>query len=516
MAAAGFNFPSLTRATAARKPLRPVGPYAQLAPGQINQQVSRYVNALPAPMSGPQIQHTAAGELDPTLARIRQSIALRSRGAAQAIRGYTGSLADSLAGEDYSAPYHDAEAKQAAVDSALAEALSGRGLDLAAGLEHRLGAIGEPGVTGGAASAVAAGGAAAGNTELARGSSNIGALLASEASARSYGQKLPGIARLAGLQQLSASEAAAQQSLADQTAQVESQLPGIVGTLRGQSQTAATNRATQGESLRERLLARNDQHTAALTAHTDRATSARLDRAKTALAVVLANGVDPATGTLTPAAQAQAEKLVAQIGGVNGDAGLTGVSDTTAASIANSKRSAAAHAADRTARANQPKIIGSSRTGYYSYNPANGEKTLLVKPSKNASSTRPIIVGSDKAGRFALDPTTGKLTKLTGPVAGSKGKGGISATSYAVNKQKGLKALDLMYWGDEKKGIPAIDYGDAVERLVVGFSLTPQDAVALANRLYAVPGEAGRPNIGHDFTGHLTSDAFGNSSRQGR
>jgi len=70
---------------------------------------------------------------------------------------------------------------------------------------------------------------------------------------------------------------------------------------------------------------------------------------------------------------------------------------------------------------------------------------------------------------------------------------GITPTSYANLRSKALKAADIYYWGDQKKGIPAIDYPVAVKRLMDGYSLTRGDAQAILNDYYA-PGEAGRPN----------------------
>lgn len=194
--------------------------------------------ALSAPASS--FVRPARAELQPVLDAIKASVLGQARSGAAAISGYANSAAASLGAIDFGAPYAGAEQRQASVDSALAQALAGGGAQAAQDLSARLAQIGEPGVTGAAANAVAATGAGLANTELARGSSNLGALIADAAAAGSYGQKLPGVARLAGLQALAANEGQASKSLADSSTQVLGQLPAIANELRSASVSRAT------------------------------------------------------------------------------------------------------------------------------------------------------------------------------------------------------------------------------------------------------------------------------------
>jgi hypothetical protein len=228
-----------------------------LTPAQIAQQVALYKSQLPAPLTDTQIQSRAQGELDPLVAKLTAGINAQAKNAGAAISGYTGSLAQALGGEDFGAPYQGAEQQQAAVDSALAQALAGGGTQGAADLSSRLASIGEPGVTGAAANAVAATGTGNSNTVLGMGSSSLSQLIADAAAAKSYGQKLPGLAQLSGLQDLAGVQQSAVKNISDQTGTLEGQLPNLVNQLRNQSDTRATNRATLGAKIDEYLTGQN-------------------------------------------------------------------------------------------------------------------------------------------------------------------------------------------------------------------------------------------------------------------
>jgi hypothetical protein len=203
----------------ARAALRP-GP--ALAPG-------------PAPLTDLQL---AQQQIAPLIAALTGSITAHARAASDAVRNYTGSLAQQLAGMNLGAPYQPAIEQQAGVDAALQASLQGKGNELAQGLRDKLAAIGEPGAVNPAAQRVADIGTSAGNTQLASGSAALANLIANKAGAQEYGAKLPGIAGLAGIQGVGRVQGQAVQSLAEQTAPIYGKLPDIV-------QNIQTNRLEQ-------------------------------------------------------------------------------------------------------------------------------------------------------------------------------------------------------------------------------------------------------------------------------
>lgn len=201
----------------------------------------------PKPLTDTQV---AQQQLKPAVAAVTGAIQGQARSAADAVRGYTGSLAHELAGIDYQAPYRQAAPQQAAVDEALRASLAGQGSELSQGLASRLSMLNAPNAVNPAVQSVADFGSRAGTTAQANGSAALSELLANEAAAGTYGMKQPGIARLAGLQNLGRVEGQAQQDIADKTAPLYGQIPEIVAAIQ-------TNRARQQQlSLENRLAAK--------------------------------------------------------------------------------------------------------------------------------------------------------------------------------------------------------------------------------------------------------------------
>lgn len=195
------------------------------------------------PQNDTQIQSTAAGMLDPVVAALTANINSRAKQSSSAIAANSAGLAGELGKIDFAAPYRGAESGQAAVDAALREGLAGDGGALANDLKTRLAAINDPSVAA-AGDSLAATGTASGNAELTRGSASLSDLLAEAAAAKSFGLKQPGIARLAGLQDIANTQKQATDNLSSQTAQIESQLPSVVQALRGERSNLVGNRAS--------------------------------------------------------------------------------------------------------------------------------------------------------------------------------------------------------------------------------------------------------------------------------
>jgi hypothetical protein len=177
----------------------------------------------------------AQTEIDPIIAAITGAANKKAAAAEAAIKGYTDSYAQQLGGMDAGAPYSGAETQQAAVDASLRQALAGGGSDLASQLSARLAALQGSSGAGALAQeggALASQGESAGNTRLASGSAALSALLGEHAAASSFSKKLPGLAKLSGLQGLRQSEGNAQQEISQGTLQAEGELPSIVQQIR--------------------------------------------------------------------------------------------------------------------------------------------------------------------------------------------------------------------------------------------------------------------------------------------
>jgi hypothetical protein len=208
--------------------------------------VKGYTAAGVAPRRGSPLERQAQGMIDPILAALTNSANRRARAAEQAISGYTNSYANQLGQINTEAPYDTAIGQQAATDAALQQSLTGAGTDLASQLAARLGQL--QGSSGGSALAqgannLAAGGVAAGNTELAGGSAALSSLLAHKASAGSYDAKLPGLAKLSGLQGIKQAQATAQNAIDQGTLSAESSLPTLVNDLTSQRNEQAYRNA---------------------------------------------------------------------------------------------------------------------------------------------------------------------------------------------------------------------------------------------------------------------------------
>lgn len=181
------------------------------------------------PPRGPQYQ--AQQMLNPVIAALTRAAMGRARRSEAAISGFTDSYANQLGQLHSAAPYANAEAGQASIDAALQQSLAGHGSDLAAQLAQRLSGL--QGSSGAGALAQESGqlasqGQSAGNTRLASGSASLSDLLANAANAGSYDQKLPGLAKLSGLQGIRQAEGNAQQAIDQGTLSVESQLPSLI------------------------------------------------------------------------------------------------------------------------------------------------------------------------------------------------------------------------------------------------------------------------------------------------
>lgn len=246
----------VARHRAAKVASQNADPFAPTSPQDINATVNKYTAGYGAPASDAQIQSSATAQLDPIIAAITGNIQNQAKASSGAIAANSAALAKALGGIDYAAPYQQATHDQAAVDAALQQSLNGGGAALSADLTNRLGMIDDPSVAA-TAGGLAQRGTAIGTNELASGNTNLGSLLASAAAAKSYGQKQPGIAGLAGLQDIAGVGRDATTKIGDATTQIEQLLPQIVSSLRSERDTKQGNKVSLAAQLYQTLTGQN-------------------------------------------------------------------------------------------------------------------------------------------------------------------------------------------------------------------------------------------------------------------
>lgn len=247
--------PPKTRAPAAAKPAA--------APAMTGS------SSTPASSDQATAQSVISAILKPILDEINKQAATQGQNAKTLISGYTTSAQDALKGIDYQQPFTNAAAQESAINTALMNQLKGVGggaqdqlagelasagsdPTFAAALGSRLGNI----TTGAANAGLASGGAAASK------------LIGQGAAAKGYGDTLPGITALAGLQDLGKALGGIETGRQTQVGSLQSKVPGMV-----QSELTALS-------------------------------SARTAQQKNAVAAAIAEGYDPTTGQLTPKARA--------------------------------------------------------------------------------------------------------------------------------------------------------------------------------------------------------------------
>ena len=262
-----------------------VGPL-QFAAGKgyyLGDPYSSIIAGMPKPLTGAQVTSEANAEISPLVAAVEKQIEGQTAAATNAIKGYSADAAAKLAGLDYQAPYTQSESGQAAVDDALRQALAGAGTSDADALSSRLAVINDPSVAA-AAKQVADNGAANGTTALASGSAALSNLLANAAAAGSYGNKLPGLAQLAGLQDIAAAQQQGQSNIGTQTQQLESQLPSIIQNLQSEndSRSSALASARENQVARQDAIASTAANNATKLAQTQTSAAAGVQKAKIA------------------------------------------------------------------------------------------------------------------------------------------------------------------------------------------------------------------------------------------
>jgi hypothetical protein len=199
-------------------------PLAPRSPGQIQNGVRAEVNA----------------QINPLIQEIIRSSTAKAKAGMGAIQGYAGQLATDLGGYAGSARdiYGGAQQSQAALDASIRGALVGQGNELQSELSGKLAAIG-----GTAAPAAAETGLGAGNASYVSGSADLARLISEGASAQNYAAKLPGFARLGGLQSARSLQLSNTAEMNNQIGEIRSQAPGLIRQLLTQAKSEETDKA---------------------------------------------------------------------------------------------------------------------------------------------------------------------------------------------------------------------------------------------------------------------------------
>lgn len=213
--------------------------------------IAKAVAGLGTPLTDAQIQTNAQSQLAPLIKALQDSIKAQATSGTAAIGGYTSNLAQHLAGFQQNAQniYGGAEASQAASDAALSQKLAGEGGQQAQDLGAKLAGINAPGAVNQAVQGATQTAGGAGNALYATGGASLANLIASGAAEQSYASKLPGIAGLAGAQQVGNLQGELAKSLADQTGTLQGKVPDIVNSLEGQRSDLLGKRATLTQDL---------------------------------------------------------------------------------------------------------------------------------------------------------------------------------------------------------------------------------------------------------------------------
>jgi hypothetical protein len=396
-------------------------PFALATPQQIQQQIQAYTGGMPAVLTDPQLAARAQAQVDPLIAALSARIGDRAKQGAASIAGYTGTLQKDLGQYAGSARniYGQAEQGQAQSDAALASMLAGHGTDEAAALAAKLGGAGmSQGAIDATAGQQATVGQGSAGAQYAQGSASLSDLIARGAGAQDYAAKQPGIAGLGGLQQIGQLQRGAQNDLADQSAQVQQQIPGIIASLRADNQTALTNRTTGAQSLRQYLQGRNDTLAANNRSRADKLTADALYRSDTLAlgagknATAAAQDAKP-NATLSRAVGYQVDSNGAMIPDANGNPQIlpgfkVGADGSVVKAVAPKTPKTPADKTAATAKARTTAVTQASTNAIGIFgkestvtgtNPATGEKhrihVKIGSPAYNESIHRAVAAVSD-------------------------------------------------------------------------------------------------------------------------
>lgn len=340
--------------------------------------------------------------LGPLMANVKTAEEARAHAGQQQIGGYTTNAIDQLKGLDFASPYAGAASGANAVNDAELALLKGQGGDLAAQVGAKLASAGVDGT--GVVGKINADTAGASGANYTGGGATVQQLLSEGANAAAYGKKLPGIETLAGQQDTRGLQGQVSADTAKQLGDITAQAPQLIQSTLASLKTAAA----QDKSLK--------------------------------IQAILASGYDPATGTLTPAAQ----KALAGLVGTD-PAALSGGSSTTAGKVATATAGAAKISPGVS------KILGYAAT-------ADGTPILtkdgkIVPVSKTGQQGAPKLPSAGDLNKFVDTWFDGKKTTKRVQVTNPDGSPVTDANGAPI-----FRTVD----GDPQG---RLDYGQAYKRL---------------------------------------------------
>lgn len=227
---------------------------AALTGNELHDAVRHTVGRMPGALSPlEQAQQAVAAELDPLYKQLQTGYNSQAVAGAQAIQALTKQYADQLGlmPAQINSIYGGAEQSTAASNAALADRLSGAGQQSSDDLAARLASIQQPGAVNPAVAGVAQQATGAGNALYGTGNASLDQLIQQAASAQGYAAKLPGIAKLTGLQQLGQFKSALTTAEGKDIAALQDKAPGLIQSAFGTLTSANNAQAARDQSARQ-------------------------------------------------------------------------------------------------------------------------------------------------------------------------------------------------------------------------------------------------------------------------
>jgi len=189
-----------------------------------------------------QVTLDVRAQVDPIARELARGITARTQAGSRNITGVSDALSRSL--EGYGGQQREifdrARANLGAVNQGVAAGFEKAGAGISEDLAKRIqSAGGDPA----SAEQFAAATKGTGASMFTRDSAELGQLAGTQANAELYASKLPGLARLSGLQGVRDLEAGSQQQLADQSGDLRARVPGLVSEALGSERRLAFEKA---------------------------------------------------------------------------------------------------------------------------------------------------------------------------------------------------------------------------------------------------------------------------------
>lgn len=373
-------------------------------------------------------QASVAAILAPIIKQIQDASLTSGRQGQSLINGYTTSAENELKGIDFGAPYQQASGDQNAINTALLSLLQGSGSSLQDQLGSTLAAAGQsPTLSASLQGKIGADTAGAAGANLAKGDASLSAINQEGLSAKDYGNKLPALTALGGLQDTKGLQGQVQTDENNQLQALQAKVPGLVQTELSSQEKSAQDAASN--NLKQESIDATKQ--------------------KTLISSIILGGVGT-NGILTPAASASLSRITGAPTGT-----FTGLSGKDAATIANDKTTAGIKEqtlSEKTAHDQASEATANSRTSIAQQNADTAAKRETAYESKlksggtlTASEMEKLVTGYQSGKRVSekvqsLDPDGKPVTDINGAVVYRTDykTGGALSSAEAIRRLVGL------------------------------------------------------------------------------